>query len=122
MPKSKVNPAAFNRRVTIQKRTVLERSGGDNETVWYNEDSFDVWAAVTPLKGREYIAAGAVSSPDIITARTWYRVNINAQENRLLFSGKVYNIENVTDLDAGRIEMELTCTEEVGAVAAIDRS
>lgn len=121
MAKSKVNPAAFNRRVTIQKRTVLDRTGGDNETVWYNEDSFNVWASVTPLKGREYIAAGAVSSPEVMTAKTWYRANVSAQDNRLLYLGKVFNIENVTDTDAAHIEIELTCTEDVGAVAAIDR-
>jgi|GEM_PF-1929951 len=116
MPGKKFNPTGYNRRVTVQTRTVV-----NGESVWYADDSYDVWACVSPFRGREYIAAGALSAPEIITVKTWYRDNVNAEDNRLVYGGKVFNIENVVDVDAAHREMELTCTEEIGAVMAIPR-
>ena len=121
MAKKVRNPGDYNRRVTIQKRTLLERPGGDNETVWYEDDAFSVWASITPLRGREYVAAGALSSPEIILAKTWYRPGVMPLDHRLLYGGKVFNIEGVSDLGGAHVEIELVCTEEPGAIGAIPR-
>ncbi len=116
-----VNPGSYNRRVSFQKRTEIVRPGGDNQIVWYRDDAFDVWASVVPMTGREYIFAGAMASPDIIRVRTWYRTDVSAQDYRLVYNGKVFNIETVIDVGAAHREMELVCTEESGAAAASER-
>lgn len=112
-----MNPGDFNRRISLQKRTVIKKPGGDDEVVWYIEDAITVWALITPLTGREYIEAGALAAPEIIKVRTWFRPGVSPQTHRLAYNGKVFTIESVTDTKTAHIEMELTCTEEPNAVA-----
>lgn len=66
------------------------------------------WAAVTPLVGREYIAAGALLSEVTARVRMRYRPGITAAD-RVIHGGKVYGITSVADVHSSRRELQLQC-------------
>ncbi len=66
------------------------------------------WASVTPLVGREYIAAGALLSEVTARVRMCYRPGITAAD-RVIHDGKVYGITSVADVHSSRRELHLMC-------------
>lgn len=66
------------------------------------------WAAVEPLVGREYIAAGALLSEVTARISLRYRPGITAAD-RVIHDGKVYGITSVADVHSSRRELHLMC-------------
>lgn len=99
-------------RVTIQEPVMVQNSetGAVNKT-WL--DVATVWAEVSPLSAREFIAAQA-SQGEITTRITIrYRSGITRQ-HRIIFRGDIYNIEGVLpDPKSGREYLTLPCSEGV---------
>ena len=69
---------------------------------------FTCWAAVEPLTGREYLAAGALLSEVTARIRMRYRPGITAAD-RVIHNGKVYGITSVADVHSSRRELQLQC-------------
>ena len=97
----------LDQRVTIQRRTMVQNpnTGAMVET-W--APLFTTWAAVTPLVGREYIAAGALLSEVTARVRMRYRPGITPAD-RVSHGGTVYGIEAVIDVHSSRRELHLMC-------------
>ncbi|WP_318594326.1 phage head closure protein [Enterobacter kobei] len=97
-------------RVTIQEPVMVQNSetGAVNKT-WL--DVATVWAEVSPLSAREFIAAQA--SQGEITTRITIRFRTGiTRKHRILFRGGIYNIEGVLpDPDSGREYLTLPCSE-----------
>lgn len=66
------------------------------------------WAAVEPLVGREYIAAGALLSEVTARIRMRYRPGITAAD-RVIHGGTTYGITSVADVHSSRRELQLMC-------------
>ena len=97
----------------LDQRVTVERlQGGVDELGQPLPDTwaplFTCWAAVTPLVGREYIAAGALLSEVTARIRMRYRPGITAAD-RVIHGGKVYGITSVADVHSSRRELQLQC-------------
>lgn len=95
-------------RVTIQQKTVTSDPEGVAVETW--TEVATVWAAVEPLRGREYIQAAAVT-PEVTTRiRMRYRLGVKPAM-RVVHGGRVYDVLSVIDVGGLRRELELMCRE-----------
>lgn len=87
----------LNRRVTIQApATGTDEYGAPTIGAWTNVA--EVWASVTDISGREYLAAAAVQNATVTKILIRYMDGIK-QAMRVLSDGKIYNIEAVLGQD-----------------------
>mgnify|MGYP000940207827 CR=1 FL=1 len=66
------------------------------------------WASVSPLTGREYLAAAALVSEVTARVRMRFRPGITSQD-RIIHDGKVFSITSVADVHSSRRELHLMC-------------
>lgn len=99
-------------RVLLQ-RTVKEQSpvtGGITES-WV--DVANIRAEIVPSSAREFVAAMATQNEVTTRITVRYRTEIS-NKDRIVFRGKIYNIEGVlSDADSGREYLTLPCSEGV---------
>ena len=99
-------------RITLQEPVKVQNpTTGAVINAW--RDVATVWAEVSPLSAREFIAAQA--SQGEITTRIVirYRAGVT-RKHRILFRGAVYNIHGVLpDPKSGREYLTLPCSEGV---------
>ncbi|WP_287875934.1 phage head closure protein [Acidovorax sp.] len=69
---------------------------------------FTCWAEVSPLLGREYLAAQAAVSEVTARIRMRFRPWMTAQD-RVIHNGTVYQIESVIDVRSANRELHLMC-------------
>ena len=95
--------------VTIQKVTVTQDSDtGEPSESW--STLAQVWAAVEPLSGREFMNAQQVES------QITHRVRIRARDDvtpdmRISHDSRTLNIESVINIEERDRELHLMCTE-----------
>jgi len=97
---SNVEAGRLRHKVTLQERVDLVDSNGDaiqdqngqQEYIW--QTVAEIWAAVEALSAREFIAAQTTESKVVARITIRYRQDLN-YSMRILFRGKVYNIEGV---------------------------
>ncbi len=96
----------------LDQRVIVERlqSGEDDFGQPYSEWATiaTVWAAVEPLTGREYFAAGAAQSETTTRIRMRYRPGITSAD-RVKHGTTTYGITSVIDLRSERRELVLMC-------------
>lgn len=97
-------------RVTIQKQTADTDSFGDEQNVW--QDIATVWAAVEPLRGREFFQSQKENAETTVRIRIRYRNGIT-QDMRVVFGDKVYEINSIIDIDERHTELQLMCQEVI---------
>ena len=66
------------------------------------------WAEVSPLVGREYLAAAALVAEVTARIRMRYRPGITAAD-RIVHEGTTYGITSVADVHSSRRELVLMC-------------
>lgn len=106
----------LDKRVKIQRR--VETQNEFKENVISYVDWEEVWAAIEPLSGREYIAAQQISS-DVTTKIRIRHLEGVTRKMRAVYervAGSptvivVYEIDNVLRMNEGRREMWLMCRE-----------
>lgn len=103
-----MNPGKLNKRITLQ----CPKSVRDDEGIVTEEwtDVATVWAAVEPLRGREYFAAAAVNQENTVRFRMRYRPGVTARM-RLLYDRRVFDIKSVIDVNERHQEILLMCEE-----------
>ena len=96
----------LDQRVTLEQLVTIGDSWGGTVEAW--APLMTVWAEVSPLVGREYLAAQAAQSE--VTARVTmrYRRGITAQD-RVIHDGTIYGIESLVDVRSGHRELVLMC-------------
>ncbi|WP_154899371.1 phage head closure protein [Serratia ficaria] len=97
-------------RITLQKPAKTQNpETGSVENVW--QDLAQLWAEVSPLSAREFVAAQAMQNAVTTRIKIRYRQDISAKY-RILFRGKIYNVEGVLpDPDSGLEYLTLPCSE-----------
>jgi len=104
-----MNPAKYNRRITLQQKTTHTNSEGISSEAW--TDIITVWAARESLRGREFFAAAAVQAEHTVRFRIRYREGVSSAM-RILSEGKVYEIISPPIEGEGRSrELVLMCKE-----------
>lgn len=73
---------ALRHRITIQRR--VETQGTTGEVAWTWSDVADVYAAIEPISGREFFAAGQMQAPVDVRVRVRYRTGIT-EKMRVVF-------------------------------------
>lgn len=99
---------SLDKRVTLQSATSPRDASGQPVPTWSNVAV--VWAAIAPIRGREYFAAQQVS------AETTHKVTIRYREDvspkwRVIYSDRIFRIESVIDPLERHESLELMCVE-----------
>lgn len=97
----------LNRRVTLQ-RVAADAPDPHGQPGPFWSDVAEIWAAVEPLAGREYLQAMASHSEATVKIRIRYRPDVTARD-RIILRGVQHDIESVIDIDDGHEELQLMC-------------
>lgn len=104
-----MNPGKLRHRVTLQEFVEqVDEYGTPIGSGW--QDVCTVWAAVEPIQGREYILLQNTQSELTTRVRIRYRPGIKPSM-RVLYGGRVFDIQSVIDLEERHIELQLMCKE-----------
>lgn len=95
-------------RVTFQRLVDGQDAYGQPVQTW--TDVVTVWAAVEPIRGREYFAAAQVSSEVTTRIRVRYQPGMTP-DMRVRFGARVYGIISVIDPEERHQELQLMCKE-----------
>jgi SPP1 family predicted phage head-tail adaptor len=96
----------LNRRVTLQAMSSAQDATGEEVNGW--ADVVTVWASVIDISGREFVAAMAEQSSTQTKVAIRYRDGITTSM-RLIYSGRIYDIEAVLGED--RRTLTLMCAK-----------
>lgn len=98
----------MNQRVTLLEKSVARDALGGEVITW--TDQGDIWAEVTPLRGREYFAAQQVN-PEYTTRFRLHYDDAPTITNawRLEWRGDQYDVLDVIDVEARMRMLELMC-------------
>ena len=102
-----MNAGALDQRIVIERRTGATNDWGEPlPDTW--APLFTCWAEVSPLVGREYIAAQAAVSEVTAKIRMRFRPWMTSQD-RVVHNGTVYQIQSVIDVRSENRELHLMC-------------
>lgn len=99
-------------RITLQKPVKVQNpETGSVENIW--QELAQLWAEVSPLSAREFVAAQAMQNAVTTRITIRYRQDIEPKY-RILFRGKIFNIEGIlSDPKSGLEYLTLPCSEGV---------
>ena len=97
-------------RVTLQQRVAGVNALGQASTSWANV--FEVWAAVEPLRGREFFAAGQGQAEVTTRITIRYRAGV-VPSMRAVWRGQPYDIQSVIEPLGQKQILELMCLQGV---------
>ncbi|PRC93084.1 phage head closure protein [Solimicrobium silvestre] len=103
-----MNSGQLNRRITIQAASTKQDALGQPIDGW--SEVATVWAGITDINGREFIAAAAVQNTVQTKIIIRYRAGITPAM-RVLHKDSIYNIEAVLGQD--NVWLNLMCSKEV---------
>lgn len=101
-------------RVTLQTVTETRDADGGVSESW--TDTATLWAAVEPLRGREYFSAKALQAEVTTRIRLRYRAGVVPKQRVTWLDGSTthtYDILEVIEPDTRRRELVLMCKELV---------
>jgi SPP1 family predicted phage head-tail adaptor len=96
------------RRVTIQKRQSTQDGDGQRSETWTAVAT--VPAKIEPLGGRELLLAKAMGAESTHQVTMRYRADLDATM-RIVYQGRIFNINNLNDPDARHEAVVAMCTE-----------
>jgi len=95
-------------RITIQQEQETLDQYNTPTTAW--QDVATVWAAIEPLRGREYLEAKNTTPELTVRIRIRYLPGVMSAM-RVLYGSRIFNIKSVIDLDERHKETHLMCSE-----------
>ena len=96
----------LDQRVTLQRREEGEDEAGQPYSGWVDVASY--WAAVEPLRGREYLAAQAIATETTTRIRMRYVPGIDSAM-RVQHGADTYGIDACIHVKSARQELQLMC-------------
>ena len=102
----------LNRRVTIQSKSVTRDAYGAEVITWAHV--VEVWAAVLPVRGREYVALREAQADLTTRFVIRYRAGITPAM-RVVYGDANYDIEEVIDAEDAHHVLELMARAEAPA-------
>lgn len=99
----------LNRRITIEAKSVTRDSYGGEAITWTPVAT--VWAAVLPIRGREYVAIREAGAELTTRFVIHYRAGITPAM-RIAYGGGYYDIVEVIDSEDGHRFLELMARAE----------
>jgi len=95
-------------RVTIQRAALAQDSSGSTAETWSTLAT--VYAAIKPLKGREYFAAQQVQAETTHEITIRYRADVTAL-TRVVFGNRTFEIQSVINSMEANRWLILMCAE-----------
>lgn len=99
----------LNKKVTIERLTTVVSSDGGSKEDW-QAVAEGVWAAIEPLRGREWFDAGGTHSEVDHRIRMRHRKGIKPSM-RVRKGKRIFDIQYVTDIKTDGRELHLMCKE-----------
>ncbi|WP_416729202.1 phage head closure protein [Fictibacillus sp. JL2B1089] len=104
-----MNPGRLNKRITLQRKGFTRDAESNTKESWLDTET--VWAAVEPLRGREYLAAAAASAESLVRFRIRYRKNVTA-DMRVKYNDRIFELNSPPiDPEESHKELILMCKE-----------
>jgi len=98
-------------RITFQKFTDVQSDSGQTTRTWSKWK--DWWAELVGQGGRELLQAQQVKGESVTLFRIRYCAGLSSSLHRVLFDGRIFDINNVTDPDGRKREHLVSCKEAV---------
>lgn len=98
----------FDHKITFQYRTTTSDGMGGTVATWV--DDLTTWASVTPQKAEEAVAAGQETTNQTFIVKIRYTddfTNRLDQQYRIMYSGQIWNIKWVRDVNFARKWIEI---------------
>lgn len=95
-------------RVTIQNKSVVQNTYGEEVITW--TDFAAVWAAVEPLRGREFLEGKQITAEVSTRIRIRHRDGI-LPEMQVVFGSITYDIHSIIHIEEREREIHLMCQE-----------
>lgn len=101
----------LNKRVTIQKKSVTRAANGEEVVTWVTH--LIVWAAIAPIRGREFFAAAQLQGA--VDYRVTIRYNASVtRDMRILFGATVLDIvSEPINVNSRNESLELMCVSGI---------
>ena len=99
----------LNKKVSIETLTTVVSTDGGTKEDWQSFVS-DAWAAIEPLRGREYFDAAANQTEVDHRIRMRYRKGVKPSM-RVVHKKRVFDIQSVIDIRTDGRELHLMCKE-----------
>jgi len=105
-------------KITIQSRSEAGDAYGGSDTTWATQST--VWAAITPLSGREVYQQeqkqSRVSSKMVIRYQSALKNTVTTAKLRVSYDGRIFPVDYIRNLDSdmkseGNVYQELFLTE-----------
>ena len=103
-----VTAGRLDKRVTLQSATSARDGHGQPIATWTTVAT--VWAAVEPIRGREYFSAQQVSAETTHRVTIRWRSGVSPQW-RVVFGDRTFRIESVINPRERNERLELMCVE-----------
>jgi SPP1 family predicted phage head-tail adaptor len=104
-----MNPGKINRQIVIQGATTFSRDTfGAEISSWNN--SATVWASVRTISGTEQLESGQIYASDGVIFTMRYRAL--TPSDRISYSGKIYNIRSIQNVDDANRELRVIASVE----------
>lgn len=104
-----MNPGDLRHRITLQSEREIVDEYNTPIVGW--EDYATVWAAIEPLRGREYLEAKNVTPELTVRIRIRYKEGID-HGMRVKYGTRIFNIQSPPiDVEGRHQEMHLMCSE-----------
>lgn len=97
-------------RVTIEEKSVVRDGYGGEEITWSTVAT--VWAAVEPLRGREFLEGHSLEAAVDTRIRIRYRSGL-LPSMRVTWGSHAYDVQAVLEIQSKRREIHLMCGEIV---------
>jgi len=98
----------LNKRVTIQRLEKVPDDYGQPVDTWV--DVATLWAAIEPLRGREYFSAMSEHAEVTTRIRIRYRDDVD-RTMRVVYGSIVFEILHIIHPEFDRRELQLMCKE-----------
>jgi SPP1 family predicted phage head-tail adaptor len=95
-------------RITLQQKLITKDHEGIPMDIW--QDTSTIWAAIEPLRGREYFQAATVQSQNMIRFTIRYRKGVTSKM-RISYDSKLYDIQSIIDVNGRHQQLELMAKE-----------
>ncbi len=106
-----LNAGELDQRITVQSPSASVDALGQRVESWANVAT--LWAKATPLRGREFFAAGAMQSEATVRFTIRYRTGIDGTM-RVLWRGVAHAmVAEPINVDGGNHTLELMCASGV---------
>lgn len=99
MSKLTVDIGRLDKRITIQRQDVIIDTEGNQTQEW--TDFHSCWASVNGLSGREYWQARQSHEENTVNFKVRFCAAlkaINTVDYRIVFGGRIYNIEHIDNV------------------------